>query len=144
MSDERYRHVKRGTVYEVVGRAELQVNNIALCDGVTMVIYRGDDGKLWVRGEAEFMDGRFEIVADVISAHPSERVAAKLDKVVDWGKPLEAYHTDGRILPAWFLCHASGETADVRFDGRKENALMPSGYVGDGWRIRNATPATSA
>jgi len=56
---KRYRHVKRGTVYEIVGRAELQVNNIALADGATMVFYRGEDGKLWVRGEAEFMDGRF-------------------------------------------------------------------------------------
>jgi len=74
---ERYRHVKRGTVYEVVGRAELQVNSIALADGATMVVYRGDDGKLWVRSEAEFMDGRFEPADDAghlrttAGAHPT-------------------------------------------------------------------------
>jgi len=56
---------------------------------------------------------------------------------VDWAAPLEAFHDDGRVVPADFLCHASGATADVRFDGRHENALKPSGYVGQGWRIRN-------
>lgn len=55
----RYRHVKRGTVYEVVGEAELQTATGALVDGSALVVYRGDDGKLWAREEGEFHDGRF-------------------------------------------------------------------------------------
>jgi len=57
---ERYRHVKRGTIYEVVGRAELQMSFDSLVDGSEMVVYRGDDGKMWVREESEFHDGRFQ------------------------------------------------------------------------------------
>lgn len=55
---ERYRHVKRGTEYEVIGTAELQMSR-DLVDGSSLVIYRGDDGKLWAREEGEFHDGRF-------------------------------------------------------------------------------------
>lgn len=55
-----YRHKKRGTTYEVIGVAELQVSADMLCDGSAMVVYRGADGKLWVREEGEFHDGRFE------------------------------------------------------------------------------------
>lgn len=56
----RWRHKKRGTVYEEIGRAELQMSQDMLVDGSSMVVYRGDDGKLWVRWEEEFEDGRFE------------------------------------------------------------------------------------
>lgn len=58
---ERFRHVKRGTEYAIVGRASLQnAGAVALSEAACMVIYRGDDGKLWAREESEFMDGRFE------------------------------------------------------------------------------------
>ena len=60
---ERYRHVKRGTVYEVVGEAELQMNADCLVDGSQMMVYRGEDGKLWCRHYDEFHDGRFEALA---------------------------------------------------------------------------------
>ena len=62
--DERelWKHVKRGTVYEVIARGELQVGS-DLVDGSAMVIYRGDDGRFWVREESEFEDGRFVRVA---------------------------------------------------------------------------------
>lgn len=57
---EVWTHVKRGTSYEVLGRAELQNGNVkGLREGVTLVVYRGDDGKLWAREEGEFTDGRF-------------------------------------------------------------------------------------
>lgn len=59
---------------------------------------------------------------------------------IDWSGELEAYNVDGRVVPAKFMCHASGGTADVRFDGKDYNALKPAGYIGDGWRIRNVTP----
>ena len=56
---ERYRHKKRGTVYEVIGEAELQTNTDNLVDGSQMMVYRGEDGKLWCRHYDEFHDGRF-------------------------------------------------------------------------------------
>jgi hypothetical protein len=59
MTGKRWRHVKRGTVYEEIGRAELQIATLDLVDGSDLVIYRGEDGKLWARQEDEFLDGRF-------------------------------------------------------------------------------------
>lgn len=58
----RYRHKKRGTVYEVIGEAELQVANTRYTpgEGDFLVVYRGEDGKLWARWDEEFHDGRFE------------------------------------------------------------------------------------
>lgn len=63
----RWRHVKRGTVYTEIGRAELQVAKIAPDEGCTLVIYRGDDGKLWAREDSEFEDGRFEEVQPALA-----------------------------------------------------------------------------
>ena len=60
---ERWRHVKRGTEYTEIGRAELQAANGPVAEGNILVIYRGDDGRLWSRREDEFADGRFERVA---------------------------------------------------------------------------------
>lgn len=56
---KRYRHVARGTVYTVVGFAEIQSAGWAT-EGSELVIYRSDDGKLWARERSEFADGRFE------------------------------------------------------------------------------------
>jgi hypothetical protein len=57
----KWRHVKRGSIYTEVGRAELQAATANIIEeGTTLVIYRGEDGKLWARGEDEFTDGRFE------------------------------------------------------------------------------------
>ncbi len=71
---ETYRHVKRGTVYEVIGRASLQNANCAqLSEAACMVIYRGDDGNLWAREESEFMDGRFEPAAASIGNADAEK-----------------------------------------------------------------------
>ena len=59
----KWKHKKRGTVYEEVGRAGFQCSDIeSLDDNDVMVVYRGDDGRLWVRPEWEFLDGRFERV----------------------------------------------------------------------------------
>ena len=78
----RVRHKKRGTTYTVVGHAGLQ---ISIADGNTvssdriglepinfkrfhegdrLVVYRGDDGRLWARDPDEFNDGRFEPAED--------------------------------------------------------------------------------
>jgi hypothetical protein len=56
----RYRHVKRGTEYEVLEcGATLQTATGDLADGSQMMVYRGPDGKVWVREVGEFHDGRF-------------------------------------------------------------------------------------
>lgn len=57
---KRYRHKKRGTVYEVLGEGTLQCAANPALDEQPVVVYRGEDGKLWVRGHSEFHDGRFE------------------------------------------------------------------------------------
>lgn len=64
----RWRHVKRGTCYEVIGPATLQTATY-LADEAALVVYRGEDGKLWAREPSEFLDGRFESVA---TAHAGE------------------------------------------------------------------------
>ena len=63
-TERRWRHVKRGTIYTEIGRGELQIATLDVVDGSAIVIYRGDDGRLWVREECEFEDGRFEDVTD--------------------------------------------------------------------------------
>lgn len=61
---ERWKHVKRGTFYDVIGHAELQNGNVkGLREGADLVVYRGEDGKLWARDAGEFADGRFVPVA---------------------------------------------------------------------------------
>lgn len=57
-----YRHKKRGTEYELVGLAQVQTES-ALTDEAEVVVYRGADGVLWVRSDAEFNDGRFEPIS---------------------------------------------------------------------------------
>lgn len=54
----KWKHAKRGTVYEVIAHAELQMS-ADLVDGTELVVYRGEDGRLWAREEEEFLDGRF-------------------------------------------------------------------------------------
>lgn len=56
-----YRHKKRGHLYQVVGRAQVQAE-APLTDYEVVVVYRGPDGQLWVRRNSEFHDGRFEPV----------------------------------------------------------------------------------
>jgi hypothetical protein len=63
----RWRHLKRGTTYEVIGVAKLQTAlTEGLADETLMVVYRNDaTGKLSVRSLYEFCDGRFEIITPV-------------------------------------------------------------------------------
>lgn len=60
----RVRHLKRGTEYEVLGRASVQASH-PIQEGDTVVVYRGEaDGALWARPADEFEDGRFESLPD--------------------------------------------------------------------------------
>lgn len=58
----RWRHVKRGTRYLVVGIARMQCADDL--DDAPLVVYRGQDGQLWARPRIEFLDGRFEKLSD--------------------------------------------------------------------------------
>lgn len=76
-----YRHVKRGTTYAVIGEAELQCASHDPSEGDELVIYRGQDGKLWARMRDEFHDGRFERIEDT---HPAEPVAPAVVEALEW------------------------------------------------------------
>jgi len=65
---QRVKHKKRGTTYVVVDKATLQYSG-RLDDMTPMIVYRSeDDGRLWVRSEKDFNDGRFEKI-DAALAH---------------------------------------------------------------------------
>jgi len=108
--EQRYRHKVRGTEYTVLGEAEVQTE-YAVYEGAKLVIYRGDDGKIWARPTFEFYGGRFERVEAA-----SARISAG-DK--DRENPVErpgngedrALHLSGERekVVAWLLRHYEGE-----------------------------------
>lgn len=57
-----HRHVKRGSLYNLIGEGKLQMNEADgnLSDNYPMTLYQGADGQLWARPTDEFNDGRFE------------------------------------------------------------------------------------
>ena len=56
------RHRKRGTTYKIIAKATLQTT-MPIADEAAVVIYQGEDGRLWARPVDEFFDGRFEAIA---------------------------------------------------------------------------------
>lgn len=92
-----YRHKKRGTLYTVLGEGTLQCSANELLDNQPIVVYRGEDGKLWARGVAEFHDGRFEAVADRVStsspvvAHETPETSDKLAALQTAAEKLAGY-----------------------------------------------------
>lgn len=70
----RWRHKKRGSIYIEIGRAKLQAADTGgMADNQPMVVYRGEDGQLWVRPEDEFEDGRFERVDSSSASSPEKK-----------------------------------------------------------------------
>jgi hypothetical protein len=60
----RFRHIKRGTTYTLVGPARIQTDE-PLADMSFVTVYRCEQtGALWARRTAEFTDGRFERIED--------------------------------------------------------------------------------
>ena len=57
----RFRHLKRGTSYIEIGCGEVQSDR-PIHEGDVLVVYIGEDGKIWLRPEGEFDDGRFQPV----------------------------------------------------------------------------------
>jgi hypothetical protein len=75
-----HQHVKRGSFYEYLGEAEMQIavgetyftqqdndprftnNRRSISEGDKLTIYRAEDGRLWARFPDEFNDGRFHEV----------------------------------------------------------------------------------
>ena len=58
-----WRHIKRGSVYREICRAEVQAATGPICEGDMVVIYGDALGHVWARKVSEFEDGRFERVA---------------------------------------------------------------------------------
>lgn len=56
----RYRHLKRGSTYTVLGDGTAQVAGEPIVDGDIVRIYVDKDGEFHVRKSSEFLDGRFE------------------------------------------------------------------------------------
>ena len=55
-----WRHKKRGTLHDEIGRGFAQVTTHPIEDMTAVVIYRDENGCMWVRNAVEFDDGRFE------------------------------------------------------------------------------------
>lgn len=69
-SEPVWRHKKRGTLYKEIARGCVQIAT-NLQDGDGVIVYRGDDGKWWVRSTDEFLDGRFDRVDAPPPSHPA-------------------------------------------------------------------------
>jgi len=55
-----HRHIKTGGLYQVIGAGKLRTDE-PLSDNCHMILYRGEDGRLWARSNYEFEDtDRFE------------------------------------------------------------------------------------
>ena len=61
-----WRHIKRGSVYREICRAEVQAATGPICEGDMVVIYGDALGHVWARKDSEFEDGRFERVAALL------------------------------------------------------------------------------
>ena len=59
-SETRWRHRKRGSVYTQVGVASVQ-STVPIGEPDDLLIYRGEDGRLWARPLREFLE-RFDPV----------------------------------------------------------------------------------
>lgn len=132
-SGDRFQHLKRGTEYEVLGLAELQMA-CDVVDGSALVVYRGDDGRIWAREEGEFLDGRF-----VRLAHPASAAAGdgsgRLQAVWDAQPDLPPIEFTPAEEAAIYAAFQAASTSDVAFGSRHatlEARVSPAGAA-DGY-----------
>lgn len=117
--EERYRHLKRGSVYTVITRGRLQVDGDL--DNETVVIYRGEDGQTWVRPEYEFNDGRFELLSTRSNgplnvAVQSDAADSEVDRCPICAEPFKADDncaTDIELGACHFDCLDGSPVADL-------------------------------
>lgn len=74
-----FRHRKRGTSYAVQGYASLQAETPCE-EGAVLVVYKGEDGKLWARPHDEFHDGRFEEIAALATPPAQKFIPADIEQ----------------------------------------------------------------
>lgn len=55
-----HQHVRRGSLYRVLARDVEMQTTAYLGEGAIVTVYEGQNGRLWVRRQADFDDGRFE------------------------------------------------------------------------------------
>ena len=97
-----WKHLKRESVYQEICRGEIQTK-ISIPEGTIVVVYRGTDGKYWVRPEIEFEDGRYqEINPYPESALPSAEAKYKLllNAILEHQKKM-AYHGSDTDFMLW-------------------------------------------
>ena len=97
----RVRHVKSGGSYRVLdGNAHLQTS-VPLTDMATVVVYQCEmDGRLWVRREEEFGDGRFEPLPDALRDHEQRggQVTEAFDMGFAWARHLRDCHDSRDVI----------------------------------------------
>jgi len=110
-----YRHKKRGSTYELLDVATAQVSTAdfaLLRDNDRLVVYRGEDGHLWVRPRDEFFDGRFEDVTPARQWWPDEY----LDEVMP----------DGTFEPGDWILGGEGDVWLIGPADREDRKNWPS------------------
>lgn len=60
-----HKHLKRGTNYQLLSTKATIQTDTPLTDHDEVAVYKGEDGKLFVRPVSEFEDGRFERIGYV-------------------------------------------------------------------------------
>jgi hypothetical protein len=68
----RWHHISRNSDYKALGVASVQAG-VPIVEGDSVMVYVGEDGKLWVRPEYEFNDGRFQKIVKVVGYGCSRR-----------------------------------------------------------------------
>lgn len=82
LSVDRWRHVKRGSEYDLLGIAQVQAST-PIVEPQMVAVYRSvREGELWVRPADEFTDGRFEPVIEDPPA-PAASVPAESVKALE-------------------------------------------------------------
>ncbi|WP_206110873.1 nucleoside triphosphate pyrophosphohydrolase family protein [Rhizobium daejeonense] len=147
---KRVRHKRRGTEYTVIGTGRIQIGK-PLNDMDHVVIYWGDFGDLWVRGEDEFLDGRFEELPKPINRISLEDVEMMRALANEPRNALDAYQqvaTHSAIYPGqgtplglvYVALKMNGEAGELAEHVGK--AMRDDGLVSTIFRSGNDTEVT--